>query len=73
MFTHLVKEQAWKNGSIQLKIIMKSPLNLNFSQEDCLESDLGRPNSSKVELLKISEDRRLESYLIPNLGDNLYQ
>ena len=56
-----MKEQAWKNGSIKLKIIINSSLTLNFSQEVCLESDFGRPNSGKVALLKISKDWRFNT------------
>ena len=61
LFTHLVKEQAWKNGSAKLKIIMNSSLTLNLSQEVCLESGFGRPNSGKVALLKISKDWRFNT------------
>ena len=58
LFTHLVKEQAWKNGSIKLKIIMNSSLTL---KEVCLESGFGRPNSDKIALLKISKDWRFNT------------
>ena len=61
LFTHLVKEQTWKNGSIKLKIIMNLSSNLNFSQEVCLESEFARPNSGKVVLLKISKDWRFNT------------
>ena len=61
LFTHLVKEQTWKNGSIKLRIIMNLSSNLNLSQEVCLESEFARPNSGKVVLLKISKDWRFNT------------
>ena len=38
-------KRAWKDGTVKSEKIMKSPLNLKFGQDGCLESDFATPNS----------------------------
>ena len=67
-FIHLLK-RAWKNGRVKWNIFKKSSSNFNFGQDSSRKSGFARPNSSKLVLLEISQDRSFQQLWLLDFKD----